>query len=598
LGWSALTFDEQDLRGVYVLGEPQILKGHLVVAAQDSAQVSEERKSQSPGVVTRLVSPLRRLFKRTPSGPKTLPSSDAKGLPDKTLEQAPAAQPVRSDEAVEQALPAQAVSLDEAVEQSPPAQPVPSDQAADGVEPSEAGQQRVPFLRRMARRVGHTLRRAKHEPEQPKTPETAAGQESVLLFAYRPEPVSLHDAEGNVQLPEGLIPLCQLSYFRRLRPEAVDIVRSLATTGVRIKVFSGDEPDQIVAMLQQAGLGKAEEERLLAVGIMSGRDLEQLSPQNGGDAPQAEWARAAAENTIFAQITPAQAGALVRALRESGESVAVVGDGVADLPALQQADLSIARQTSAQAARSVADIVMLGSSSQVLLQILYRGQAIVHGLLDILKLNLTQVFYLALLLAASGVMSISFPYAPAHGAPIGIITVALPSIGLALWAAPGLVNRTGFGRILTRFVAPAAVSISVLALIVYLYFMDRTGQVDYAQLAVAYTLIYAGLLLAVFIKPPRLSWRVDRDHSRRGDRDGVTSPAVLHRKREWRMVAMALFLGVATFFLPAIPAAQEYLDLYWLQQPADYGVVGLAVAGWALILGIVWRVIPPVPSGE
>jgi len=73
---------------------------------------------------------------------------------------------------------------------------------------------------------------------------------------------------------------------------------------------------------------------------------------------------------------------------------------------------------------------------------------------------------------------------------------------------------------------------------------------------------------------------------------------VLHRKREWRMVAMALFLGVATFFLPAIPAAQEYLDLYWLQQPADYGVVGLAVAGWALILGIVWRVIPPVPSGE
>ena len=64
------------------------------------------------------------------------------------------------------------------------------------------------------------------------------------------------------------------------------------------------------------------------------------------------------------------------------------------------------------------------------------------------------------------------------------------------------------------------------------------------------------------------------------------------------MVGMALFLGVATFFLPAIPAAQEYLDLYWLQQPADYGVVGLAVAGWALILGIVWRVIPPVPSGE
>jgi hypothetical protein len=63
------------------------------------------------------------------------------------------------------------------------------------------------------------------------------------------------------------------------------------------------------------------------------------------------------------------------------------------------------------------------------------------------------------------------------------------------------------------------------------------------------------------------------------------------------MVGMALFLGVATFFLPASPAAREYLELYWLQ-PADHGVVGLAVAGWALILSIVWRVIPPVPSGK
>ena len=57
-------------------------------------------------------------------------------------------------------------------------------------------------------------------------------------------------------------------------------------------------------------------------------------------------------------------------------------------------------------------------------------------------------------------------------------------------------------------------------------------------------------------------------------------------------------LSRARRVLPARdPAAQKYLELYWLQ-PADYGVVGLAVAGWALILSIVWRVIPPIPSGE
>ena len=100
----------------------------------------------------------------------------------------------------------------------------------------------------------------------------------------------------------------------------------------------------------------------------------------------------------------------MRALRQSGESVAVVGDGATDLAALQQANLAIARQTSTQAALGVADIVMMGNSPKALLQVLYKGQGIVHGLLDILKLNLTQVFYLALLIAAIQVVSVGFPY--------------------------------------------------------------------------------------------------------------------------------------------------------------------------------------------
>ena len=138
--------------------------------------------------------------------------------------------------------------------------------------------------------------------------------------------------------------------------------------------------------------------------------------------------------------------------------------------------------------------------------------------------------------------------------------------------------NASFGRTLARFVAPAAVSMSLAALLVYLYFLDQTGRVAYAQLAVSYTLIYAGLLLAVFVKPP---W-----HSPRGEKDGI-------QEREWRMAGLALFLGVAAFFLPWIPAAQEYLKLNWLQQSMDYGVVGLVVIGWAVVLNLVWWTIPP-----
>jgi magnesium-transporting ATPase (P-type) len=536
LGWSAITFDEPDLRGVYVLAEPPMLEGHLVAGTRQP----EEEKPRSPAaVVRRLASPLRRLRKRRDKG---LPSGKAPGLPSGAVE----------EEAPEQL----------------------AAKAAAGAESPVDDEVREPFFRRWAKRVGGTLRHARRTPEHTESHEAAAVQEAVLLFAYHPEPMPLQDAQGNVQLPEGLIPLCELRYARRLRPEAVEVVKAFAQTGVRIKVFATDEPDQIVAMIREAGLKEEDEERLLAAGSVSGRDLEQV--------PHPEWARTAAENSIFGHITPAQAGALVRALRQSGESVAVVGDGVTDLPALQQATLAIARQTSTQAALSVADIVMMGNSPSALPQVLHKGQRIVHGLLDVLKLNLTQVFYLALLIAAAGVLRVGFPYASAQGTPISVITLTIPSVGLSLWAARGVVNSASFGRILARFVGPASVSIALTALVVYRYFLDRTGLVAYTQLTVTYTLIYAGLLLVVFVKPP---WG-----SRRAERDGV-------RKREWRMVGLALFLGIVTFFLPWSSLARKYLELYWLQ-PADYGIVGLAVLGWAVALSLIWWLIPPVDEAR
>jgi len=355
-------------------------------------------------------------------------------------------------------------------------------------------------------------------------------------------------------------------------------VRGFARTGVSIKVFAADELDRLLAMLQEAGLRREDEERVLAAGTISGGDLEQLPPT--------EWGRAAAENALFGALSPAQAGALVRALRESGESVAVVGDGGSYLPALREANLAIARQTSTQAALGVADIVLMGNSPRALLEVLYRGQAIVHGLLDVLKLNLTQVTCLALLIVAVRVVSIGFPHVSSQGTAIALITVTIPSVGLSLWAAAGAVSSAQLGRTLARFVVPAAVSMSVAAFLVYLYFLDQTGRVPYAQLAVTYTLIYTGLLLSVFIKPPRRSWITGQKRSRTGQRDWIFA-------REWRMTGLVLFLGIAAFFLPAIPAVQRHLGLDWLQQPADYGVVALAVVGWAMVLGLIWRLIPP-----
>jgi hypothetical protein len=47
------------------------------------------------------------------------------------------------------------------------------------------------------------------------------------------------------------------------------------------------------------------------------------------------------------------------------------------------------------------------------------------------------------------------------------------------------------------------------------------------------------------------------------------------------ILAQGMAIAVITVTIPS--AAQKYLKLDWLQQPADYGFIGLAVLVWALI---------------
>jgi cation-transporting ATPase E len=288
-----------------------------------------------------------------------------------------------------------------------------------------------------------------------------------------------------------------------------------------------------------------------------------------------ELAQAAKQNTIFGPLRPEQFGLVVTTLRENGELVAVVGDGVEDLAAMGQANLAIARRSSSQAALSVADILLLEDSPSALSRVLDKGQRIVRGLLDVLKLNLTFVVSLALLILGLRVTSAGFPYQSIQGTVIQVVTVALPSAGLSLWAASGVLGNVRFGQLLARFVAPASITMGAAGSIVYWYFLQETGRIRYAQLTLTYTLVLAGLVLVIFVRPPI------RPLVGGGPRHSDLRPTALV------LVLLVLFLGVA-----GIPFTEELLKLSWLEEPEHYLVVALAVLAWALFLRFLWLLMP------
>ena len=540
-GWSAIAFDDDDLRGVFVLGEPQALERHLIA---DAGQTTGESEDRARSTALKAVSaPLSRFFRgasRAIGGDGTGTAQPGEPAP----ELLPSAQGAQETDA------------------SPSSEETTLSAEEDGSQQNLVG--------RLFKRMGRVLRREESAAETEESSGDMVTQESVLLFAYRPEVGSLHTVDGVPHLPDGLIPLCRLRYTERVSLEAIETIRGFSETGVNIKVFSSGDTEQTAAVLRQAGLGARGDAPLRTV---QGAEMAEMN----GD----QLARAASETTVFGHVTPEQIRQVVKALREQGEGVAVVGDGVNDLPALRQASLAIARLSGSQAALSVADIVLLEDSPKVLLSVVDKGQRIVNGVLDVLKLYLTQMFYLVLLIVAIVLIAGGFPYLAQQGSAIAILTLTIPSVGLSLWAAAGVLPSANLRWQLTRIVVPAVIVNSAAGLVVYLTFLDRTGDPQYAQLALVHMLVATGLLLVVFVRPPWRGWASD------GARDG-----------DWRPTWLALAMVALFFLMATIPLTQRLLLLDWLQQPADYLIVGIAVAAWAITVRVVWWILPRERSNQ
>jgi hypothetical protein len=97
----------------------------------------------------------------------------------------------------------------------------------------------------------------------------------------------------------------------------------------------------------------------------------------------------------------------------------------------------------------------------------------------------------------------------------------------------------------------------------------------YAQFGVTHVLVLMGLVLVVFTKPP---WR---SRSNGGVQEGDRRPTIL-----------ALILLVVFLVVTRIPLAQELLQIGTLNQLEHYGFVVGTVVVWAIVLQLIWWIIP------
>jgi cation-transporting P-type ATPase E len=396
----------------------------------------------------------------------------------------------------------------------------------------------------------------------------------VVAFAYSPHIQSLRDPSGMPCLPHELALLGFITLGDELRPGMRQTLEAFQKAGVRLKIISGDNPGTVAALARQAGFE-------INTPPVSGLELAQM------DA--AEMDRVVEQANIFGRVTPQQKEQMVKSLRNRGNYVAMVGDGVNDVLSLKQANLAIALQSGSQATRSVADLILLDDSFTVLPEVLSEGQRILNGMQDILKLFLTRILYVALLILSTGFVG-SFPLSPKNSSILSLFSVGVPSLALAIWARPGLVPHGNLIRRMIRFFLPAGLTLSLAGLLVFLGYLlvppllagqlivGGGADIDLskanlpnAQAALTTFSIFCSLILLPFVEPPSRAW-VGGDHLS-GDR---------------RPFFLAVGLLAFYFFLVLNPMLRRFFELTSLGG-IDYLILGAAAALWAVILRWVWR---------
>ena len=299
----------------------------------------------------------------------------------------------------------------------------------------------------------------------------------VVIFARSNEIIKIA-VDGSVpELPSNIMPLMLIVIGDKIRATARDTFAYFRREGVDIKVISGDNPQTASMVAAEAGLNDADK-WIDATTLKSDADI----------------ADAVDKYTVFGRVTPNQKCQIVKALQKAGHTVAMTGDGANDVLALKEADCSIAMQSGSDAARNVANLVLLDSDFSSLPLVVAEGRKSINNLQRSSALYLTKttysfIFSFIFLL----VSSLTYPFENIQVTLIGAVTIGLPSFMLAFEP-----NTRRIQNHFLKNVFIPAIPVGILeaaAIVIASLALKNLAHADMLQLSTAAT--YLMLLLGI-----------------------------------------------------------------------------------------------------
>ena len=234
-----------------------------------------------------------------------------------------------------------------------------------------------------------------------------------------------------------------------IREEAKDTLKFFKEQGVLVKIISGDNPNTVLNIMKKVGF-----DNLKAV------DTSKLSDD--------ELKNNVSLYDIFGRVTPQGKKKLIIALKEQGFITAMTGDGVNDVLALKEADCGIAVASGSDAARSVAQIVLLDNNFSSMPKIVAEGRRTINNIERSASLLLVKTIYTILIILTCLFTRNEYFFIPIQLTLITTTTIGIPSFILALEPNTNIVSGNFILKIFKNSI-PAGVTVFLNIVILILF---------------------------------------------------------------------------------------------------------------------------------
>ena len=226
-----------------------------------------------------------------------------------------------------------------------------------------------------------------------------------------------------------------------LRRDAPEIINYFYRNDIAVKIISGDNLATVETIAAKVGV----------------KDIHGIDLSTIKGSP--DYNKLVKTYNIFTRVKPAQKKDLISAFRKQGNTVAMTGDGVNDILAMKEADVSLAIGEGSDAARRSAKMVLLGSDFSSVPSIIDEGRQSINNLERSTALFLAKTIYASILAVIFVFLPMQYPFTPIEMSLLNFACIGFPGLVLALEKNTNRI-KNNFTRNILTYSFPIGLTVS------------------------------------------------------------------------------------------------------------------------------------------